>query len=83
MQELIERLRGYLREGGRDPATFGIEARVSAGDGELDVLIHQTKRWQELGATHICINTMGAGFTSLQQHLEVIRRYKEAFGKLS
>ncbi len=83
MQELIERLRGYLREVGRDPATFGIEAQVNARDGELDVLIRQTKRWQELGATHICINTMGAGFTSLQQHLEVIRRYKEAFGRLS
>src|SRR5258706_16355715 len=83
MQELIERLRGYLREAGRDPATFGIEAQVNARDGELDVLIRQTKRWQELGATYICINTMGAGFTSLQQHLEVIRSYKEAFGRLS
>ena len=80
MQENIERLRRYLREAGRDPATFGIEAQVNARDGELDVWMRQTKRWQDLGATHICINTMGAGFTSLQQHLEALRRYKEAFG---
>lgn len=80
MQELIERLRGYLREAGRDPNDFGIEAQVYARDGELDEWMHQTKRWQDLGATHVCINTMGAGFTSLQQHLEAIRRYKEASG---
>ena len=36
-----------------------------------------------LGYNHVCINMIGAGFTSLQQHLEVIRRYKEAFGRLS
>ena len=40
----------------------------------------QTRRWQELGATHLCLNTMGAGFTTLQQHLDAIRRYKETLG---
>ncbi len=80
MQAAVERLRGYLREAGRDPATFGIEPRINAGDGDARRWMDETKRWQELGATHICINTMGAGFTSLQQHLEAICRYKEALG---
>jgi probable F420-dependent oxidoreductase len=80
MQQTIQRLRNYLREVGRDPDTFGIEAQVNAKDGDFDEWMRQTKRWQELGATHICLNTMGAGFTSLQQHLETLRRYKQAFG---
>jgi alkanesulfonate monooxygenase SsuD/methylene tetrahydromethanopterin reductase-like flavin-dependent oxidoreductase (luciferase family) len=75
MQQTIERFRNYIREAGRDPATVGIQAQVNAREGTPDEWARQTKRWRDLGATHICINTMGAGFTSLQQHIEAIRRY--------
>jgi len=78
MGETIERLRGYTREAGRDPAQMGIEARMSAREGDLDEWVKQTKAWQALGATHISINTMGAGYTSPDQHIDAIRRYKEA-----
>ena len=78
MQQAIQQLRAYLREVGRDPATFGIEAQINARDGNLDEWLRQTQQWQALGATHICFNTMGAGFTTLAQHLDAIRRYKEA-----
>ncbi len=80
MQQTIERLHRYLQEAGRDPATFGIQAQVNARDGDPDEWRRQTQRWRDLGATHIAINTMGAGFASLQEHLEAIRRYKEAVG---
>lgn len=78
MRELIERLRRYIREAGRDPGAVGIEARLDARGGNLDDWVRQTKGWQALGATHISINTMGAGFKSLDEHLEALRRYKEA-----
>jgi len=78
MREAVERLRGYIKEAGRDPQTVGIEARMNARDGDLDEWVRQTEGWRELGATHISINTMGAGFTSPDRHLEAIRRYKEA-----
>src|ERR1700680_1570136 len=64
MRETLERLRAYTREAGRDPATLGIEARRNAREGNLDEWIRQTQSWQELGATHISINTMGAGYKS-------------------
>jgi probable F420-dependent oxidoreductase len=80
MQQAVERLRNYLREAGRDLNTFGIEAQVNAKDGTPDEWERQTKKWRDLGATHSCINTMGAGFDSLQQHIEAIRRYKEVVG---
>jgi probable F420-dependent oxidoreductase len=78
MREAVERLHGYIKEAGRDPQTVGIEARMNARDGDLDEWVRQTEGWRKLGATHISINTMGAGFTSPDRHLEAIRRYKEA-----
>ncbi|HZS75919.1 MAG TPA: LLM class F420-dependent oxidoreductase [Ktedonobacteraceae bacterium] len=78
MRETLERLRGYIREAGRDPASVGIEARMSASSGNLDEWGRQTNAWRELGATHISINTMNAGYKSLDEHIEAIRRYKEA-----
>jgi probable F420-dependent oxidoreductase len=74
----LERLSTYIREAGRDPATVGIEARMNARSGNLDEWVRQTEGWRALGATHISINTMGAGFKSLDEHIDAIRRYKEA-----
>jgi alkanesulfonate monooxygenase SsuD/methylene tetrahydromethanopterin reductase-like flavin-dependent oxidoreductase (luciferase family) len=82
MRETLERLRSYIREAGRDPDAFGIEARVSVRDGDLDEWVRQTNEWQKLGATYIGINTMGAGFRSLDGHIDAIRRYKEAVASL-
>ena len=65
-------------EAGRDPATVGIEARMNAREGDLDEWVRQTEGWRDLGATHISINTMGAGFKSLRDHINAISRYKEA-----
>lgn len=77
MKQAFERLHRYLQEAGRAPSSLGIQAQV---EGNPDEWLQQTKQWQALGATHICLNTMGAGFTSLQQHLDAIRRYKELVG---
>lgn len=78
MGETLERLRGYTREAGRDPAALGIEARLTIRDSGLDEWVRQTEAWQQLGATHISINTMGAGFKSPDEHIQAMRLYKEA-----
>ncbi len=78
MREAVERLQSYIREAGRDPRKVGIEARMNAREGDLDEWMRQTEGWRDLGATHISINTMDAGFKSLDEHIEAIRRYKEA-----
>jgi probable F420-dependent oxidoreductase len=78
MGETLERLRGYTREAGRDPAALGIEARLTIRNSGLDEWVRQTEAWQKLGATHISINTMGAGFKSPDEHIQAIRHYMEA-----
>ena len=78
MRQTLDRLRGYISEAGRDPASFGIEARINASEGDPDTWARLTDAWRNLGATHISINTMGAGYKSPGEHIQAIRRYKEA-----
>jgi probable F420-dependent oxidoreductase len=78
MRQTLGRLRSYVSESGRDPSSVGIEARVNASTGDLDELVRLTSAWHHLGATHLSLNTMGAGFKSPAEHIQAIQRYKEA-----
>ena len=77
----LDSLFDYLQEAGRDRSSLGIEARLMAADGDLDMLVRYTERWKELGAKHITLDTMDANFKSLDVHLDVLRRYKEAIAR--
>ena len=79
-RERLERLRGYIREAGRKPEDVGIEGRISMFNTPEDQWAKAVRDWQELGATHLAINTMNAGLSSPQQHIDAIRRFKEAAG---
>jgi probable F420-dependent oxidoreductase len=76
--DLVERLRLYTQEAGRDPAEIGIEAMVNSREGQPDEWVRQTEGWRDLGATHINFSTAGRGFKSVSEHIEAIRRYKES-----
>jgi probable F420-dependent oxidoreductase len=80
MQEKIDLLRKYTLEAGRSLEALGIEARVNASDGGPDDWQRATEAWRQMGATHISLNTMGAGFKSLDEHIDALRRYKEITG---
>lgn len=77
-EALIERMRGYARDAGRDPAAIGIEGRSSVKDQTPDDWISVFRRWRSLGATHLSVNTMGAGLSGPDAHIDAIRRYREA-----
>ncbi|HEX3540319.1 MAG TPA: LLM class F420-dependent oxidoreductase [Acidimicrobiales bacterium] len=61
------------RDAGRDPATIGMEGRVNWRAGGDDAMA-ETVQWQAEGATHMAINTMGAGFGSVDEHLAALSR---------
>ena len=71
----IERLREYARAAGRDPTSIGIEPRVNAATGDPDDWRKVHATWRELGATHLSVNTMGAGFTSVDQHISALSAF--------
>jgi probable F420-dependent oxidoreductase len=57
----IEKVHGWLREAGRDPATFGIEGRLEAGRGTPDDWRQAVEMWRGFGASHLSVGTGGVG----------------------
>ena len=80
-REHLDRLDGYLAEAGRDRAAFGLEPRLHWGNGDLDALGRALEGWRAAGATHISLNTMGAGFRTAGEHLAAIRLFAENMPK--
>ncbi len=60
------------RVAGRDPNALGMEGRVSWTAGGVDKLVEHIGRWQDAGASHVSINTMGAGLGSIDGHLDAL-----------
>jgi probable F420-dependent oxidoreductase len=67
-------------EAGRDPAQIGMEGRVSWGDGGAEKLVDHVGRWRDAGASHVSVNTMGAGLRSVDGHLAALTTAAEALG---
>lgn len=65
-------------EAGRDPNSLGMEGFVNWGDGDVGRLADHAARWRDAGATHLAVNTMGAGFTTLNEHLAALTSAAEA-----
>jgi probable F420-dependent oxidoreductase len=84
---LSVRLRDCLEAGGRPPGEVGIDGIVNLGvdlhdspGAELrspDVWRRDTRLWRDLGATHLTINTSGAGLRSATEHIEALRRFRQ------
>ena len=78
-QEQLAKMRDYAKAAGRDPADIGIEGRVGLASSENpDDWARQSAAWDEMGASHLSVNTMRAGLVGPDQHIEAIRRFKEA-----
>ena len=79
-RQTISRVHQYAEEAGRAPDSIGLEGRITvAGHGPED-WVNELKAWSELGATHMSVNTGGAGLSSPDAHIDAIRRVKEVTG---
>ena len=77
-QEQIAQMKEIAVGSGRDPGAIGIEGRVSISEGNPDEWNKTAAAWGEVGATHLSVNTMRAGLSGPDEHIEAIRRFKEA-----
>ena len=68
------------RRVGRDPSVLGMEGRVQWGGGGAEKVVDHVDRWRQAGASHLSINTMGAGLESVDQHLDALARSATALG---
>ena len=67
-------------EAGRDPAELGMEGRVSWGDGGAEQVAERVARWHDAGASHVSVNTMGAGLATVDEHLAALTEVAAALG---
>jgi probable F420-dependent oxidoreductase len=76
-RELVEHLRTDVDAAGRPAEAVGIEARLGLGQIRDEAGWESFARgWRDLGAMYLDLNTMGAGYTNVGQHLEALRRAK-------
>jgi probable F420-dependent oxidoreductase len=66
-------------EAGRDPAAIGMEGRVT-WNGDADKLVDHVSRWRQAGASHLSLNTMNTGLTSVDEHIGAIEQAAAALG---
>jgi probable F420-dependent oxidoreductase len=62
---------GAARAAGRDPGRIGMEGRVT-WRGDPGQLAERLQQWQDAGATHVSVSTMGAGLASVDDHLSAL-----------
>lgn len=79
LEEAKAIVEGAAVEAGRDPGSLGMEGRVS-WTGSQEELAELAGRWREAGATHLAVNTMGAGLGSVDGHLAALESAAEALG---
>jgi probable F420-dependent oxidoreductase len=54
--EVFPKVQAYVREAGRDPATFGLAGRVTAGPGGPGAWVEAARKLQSLGATQLAVS---------------------------
>ena len=69
-------------EAGRDPSSLGLEGRVT-WPNDQDKLAAAIRQWQEAGATHLSINTMGMGLKAVDDHLAALAKAAEVAKEIS
>ena len=82
----LEQSRAIVRsaavDAGRDPDPIGMEGRISWGEGDVDKLTRQAGKWRDASATHLSLNTMGAGLGSVDDHLATLAKASDALAPL-
>jgi hypothetical protein len=80
MRGAVERIHKYASEAGRDPSAIGLEPQLNVGRGQPDEWRSFVTGWRDLGATHLCLSTMGNGFASPAEHIAALTRAAEELG---
>ena len=62
---------------GRDPSAIGMEGRVD-WRGDADRVAADLAAWADAGASHVSVNTMGAGLDGVDEHLAALSAVAES-----
>ena len=84
------KLRGYVKEAGRDPSSVGLEVWVSTGEGGPDDWRREFQDWKASGVTHVTVNSTYArgphkriAGRTMADHMAAMRDYMSAVKDLA
>lgn len=73
----MDAFRRLVREEGRDPATVPVEGRLPAAKSGPEEWKRGIEAFRDMGVTSVELNTMGAGYRDIDEHLDALRRFRE------
>jgi len=68
--------RRLVEEEGRDPAKLPVEGRLPAARSGVEDWKRGVEIFREIGMAGVELNTMGAGYHSIDEHLDALRRFR-------
>lgn len=74
--DMLPRLRAFLGEAGRDPASFPVQCNMLTAKS-APAAATRAARWRDLGGAFAAVSTMGQGFTGIAQHLDYMAEVAE------
>ena len=72
LERALEIIREGAVEAGRDLSGFRFEGRVEYATRDRDKMAEHARRWREAGASHLSLNTMHAGLTTVDAHIAAL-----------
>ena len=76
----LDTLNHYLEAAGREKTSFGIEPRLNMNLIKPDEWLSFIHTWEELGATHLTVNTMGCGYETTSAHIQALKQFAGIIG---
>src|SRR5262249_44765508 len=80
MRRAIDRIRESAAVAGRNPESIGYESQLTLARVAEAGWAAFAEDWARVGARYLAINTMGMGFTSVQQHLDALKHAADVLG---
>ena len=77
---VMDKVRGYAKEAGRDPAALGLDGRLRTSGKQPEEWVDEVKSWEEMGANYLSVETRKSGLSGANQHIDAIRRFNEVIG---
>ena len=76
----IAALRDRVKSYGRAPAEFEIRVQTGFASKAPEDWARDVEMYEGMGVDFLCFSTMGAGLPGPRDHIDAMRRYKEAVG---
>ena len=74
---VLDKMQTYIAEAGRQPSDVGLAGRLRMPGKSPDEWLAEAEGWQSLGGTHIMAEARRGPLSSVDQHIEAMRQFRE------